>query len=403
MKALQAFSLLALLAAIVAVGCTGVASTATRAPSPTLTPTLFLETPTPMPAQPTPKPTKVETATPAPTATPPLAPTSTPDSPAPVTMLQLPNVADTVERVRPAVVSISAEVVTTSVFGPRYRYGTGTGVIFQPEGLILTNNHVIQDAQTILITMDDGTEVTAEVVGADKLSDLAVIRIPGENHPHLPLTVDLPTRVGDWVIAVGNALALPGGPTVTVGVVSALGRSREAIGGVTLNDLIQTDTAFNPGNSGGPLVNLEGALLGINTAVRRTSRSGLPVVGIGFAINMETAARVAKHLIESGRVPWAYMGTVLGDVTPETANQSGLPDRKGVVILRVGAGTPADHAGIRPGDILRSADGHEVPTARDLVRLLRQEFRAGQEIVLELFRDSSLETITLTLGVRPSD
>jgi S1-C subfamily serine protease len=318
-----------------------------------------------------------------------------------VVVLPLPNIADTVERVRPAVVSIVAEVVVMTRLGPRSSFGSGTGVIISSEGLVLTNNHVVEDAGKIVVTLDDGTQAEAKVVGADRLSDLAVLRIPDGSYAHLPLTQNIRLRVGEWVIAIGNALALPGGPTVTVGVVSALGRSIGDSQGVTLYDLIQTDAVINPGNSGGPLLNLQGDLVGINTAVQRVSASGAPVEGIGFAINTETASQVAEQLIAIGRVRWAWMGAILADLVPEVAAEVGLPVRQGVVIQNILINGPSDRAGIQPGDIMLSADGHKLATVSDLTRLLKQEFRAGQEIEVELFRDGARETIRLLLGERP--
>lgn len=319
-------------------------------------------------------------------------------------MLQLPNVADTVEQVRPAVVSIVSEVITRDRFGvPRSNFGSGTGVIFAPEGLVLTNNHVIEGASNITVSMDDGSQVAAELVGADRLSDLAVLRIPGGDHTFLPLNQDVPLRVGEWVIAIGNALALPGGPTVTVGVISALGRTLGGTRGVPLYDLIQTDTVINPGNSGGPLISLGGQLVGINTAVLRGGGGGgPPIEGIGFAINMETAVLVADQLVEDGRVKWAWMAVFLADLIPEMAAEFGLPIREGVVIQDVLQGGPSDQAGIKPGDIILSMNGRKVATVTDLTRLLRTEFQVGQEIEVELFRDRSRRTVRLVLGERPS-
>ena len=252
------------------------------------------------------------------------------------------------------------------------------------------------------MTLDDGSQLQAEVVGADRLSDLAVLRIPGGGYHALGLNQSGDLRVGDWVIAIGNALALPGGPTVTVGVVSALGRSIESSRGVTLYDLIQTDTVINPGNSGGPLIDLRGALVGINTAVQRLSSSGISVEGIGFAINAETAAQVTQQLVETGRVRWAWMGVILADLVPEVAAELGLPIREGVVIQNTLIDGPADRAGILPGDVVLSADGNKVATVSDLTRLLKQEFRAGQAIDVELFREDGITVIQMVLGERPA-
>ena len=317
-------------------------------------------------------------------------------------ILQLPNVADTVERVRPTVVSIVAEIVTLGFFGTQTNFGSGTGIIIDSQGLVLTNNHVISGSDNIVVTLDDGTQLPGEVVGSDRLSDLAVLRIPEGEYPFLDLDQSAQLRVGEWVFAIGNALALPGGPTVTVGVVSALGRSIESSPGVTLYDLIQTDTVINPGNSGGPLINLQGSLVGVNTAVQRLSASGTAVEGIGFAINMETAALVSQQLVELGRVRWAWMGVILADLIPEIAAEVGLPIREGVVIQNTLIDGPADRAGIQPGDIVLSAGGNKVATVTALTRLLKQEFRAGQEIDVELFRDGEIAALKMELGERPT-
>ena len=319
------------------------------------------------------------------------------------TMLQLPNVADTVVRVRPAVVSILSNVVTIGTFGPVDDTSSGTGVIITPDGLVLTNNHVIEGSKSITITLDNGTQLDADFVGGDRLSDLAVLRLPHGQYPFLPVSEEINLRVGEWVIAIGNALALPGGPTVTVGIVSALGRSREAIGGTTLNDLVQTDTVINPGNSGGPLLSLRGELVGINTAVVRGggTRGVPPVEGIGFAINMATAAQVSRQLIEIGRVRWAYMGLNLDDLTPEIAARANLPIREGAVVLGVGPDGPSARAGLQRGDIILSMDGRKVGTVIDLLRLLRQEFQSGQEIQVGIFRGGSNLQVPLVLGERP--
>jgi serine protease Do len=323
-------------------------------------------------------------------------------------MLRLPNIADTVDDVRPAVVSIVARIVSRDRFGRQSTgFGSGTGVIFDESGLVLTNNHVIEGGVEITVTQDGGTQVVAEIIGADRLSDLAVLRLPGDGYPSLPLRETGNLRAGDWVIAIGNALALPGGPTVTVGVVSALGRSIEASPGITLYDLIQTDTSINPGNSGGPLIDLNGNLVGINTAVLRGSSQtgGVSVEGIGFAIDVETAKQVADQLVELGHVRWAWMGVFLADLVPEVAAQVGLPIREGVIIQNTVVDGPSDRAGMEPGDIVVNIEGHDIATISDLTRLLKQEFSAGQELEVEVFRvvdgEGFRRMLTLELGVRP--
>ena len=338
----------------------------------------------------------------APADTPEPVQTTPPGEPPVMPVLQLPNVADTVERARPAVVSVLAEVVSIGAFGRQTRPSTGTGVVISKDGFVLTNNHVVEGAQEVIVTLDDGTLLDAELVGTDRLSDLAVLRLPPGDYSFLPLTSDIEVRVGEWVIAIGNALALPGGPTVTVGVVSALGRSREAIGGTTLNDLIQTDTVMNAGNSGGPLINLRGEIVGINTAVLRSSIGrSLPVEGIGFAVNMETAALVSTQLINQGRVKWAYMGVGLNDLSAEAVARFNLPFREGAVVSGVGPGTPAHRAGVLPGDIILSLDGKQTATVTDVLRLLRQDLQAGQTVEIEVYRNRATVNLEIVLGERP--
>ena len=325
------------------------------------------------------------------------------DEPDPVSpQMQLLNVADTVEITRPAVVSIVAEARIKGVYGEVYSvFGNGTGVIFDPKGLVLTNTHVVERATTITVTMDDGSQEEATIIGADPMSDLAVLQLLGSDYPHLTLSSGASPRVGDWVIAIGNALALPGGPTVTVGVVSALGRSLDVSPEITLYNLIQTDTVMNPGSSGGPLLNLQGELVGINTAVQRFSQGGTLVEGVGFAINMETANLISDQIVELGRVRWSWMGAFLDDLDPKRAAEVGLPMREGVVVLNVYQDGPSHQAGIQRGDIILSMNGHQVATTRVLTRLLRQEFKPREEIQVELFREGSRLTLPLVLKERP--
>ena len=409
----------AVFALLLAAGCTGATATpdgsnleATAMPSITAEANVLGSTDLPPPTAS--EVSATQQAVPSPTisaseATASVSPTSVPATPTEPTppafpVMALPSIADIVEQVRPAVVSIVAETVVQDFFGrPSSQFGSGTGVIIDPQGLVLTNNHVIEGASAITVTMDDGSQVEAEVIGADGLSDLAVLRIPEGDFTVLPVNRETQPRPGEWVIAIGNALALPGGPTVTVGVVSAVGRTLQAGRGATLYDMIQTDTVINPGNSGGPLISLESQLVGINTSVLRgASGGGTPIEGIGFAINMETAAQVSQQLIEFGRVRWAYLGLDLADLDPERAAAVGLPVREGVVVARVLIDGPSDLAGIEPGDVILSVEGGKVATLDDLIRKLRQELKPGQEVSVEFFREGSTETVQLVLGERPA-
>ena len=228
-----------------------------------------------------------------------------------------------------------------------------------------------------------------------------VLKLSNGPYSYLPLSVDNGPRVGDWVIAIGNALALPGGPTVTVGVISALGRSLEVANGITLFDLIQTDTVINPGSSGGPLLNLSGELVGINTAVQRFSDAGTLVEGVGFAINVETANLISQQLVELGRVRWAWIGAFLDDLNPQMAAEAGLPIREGVVVLNLFKDGPAHKSGIRRGDIILSLNNHKIGTTQTLAKHMRQNFIPGETIQVGLYRNGERITIPVLLEERP--
>ena len=300
-------------------------------------------------------------------------------------------------------VSVVTEMLVQDFFGRIFRDSqSGSGVIFDTRGYVLTNNHVVENAETVTVTLGDGRQFDATVKGTDQLTDLAVLKIDGEKLPAVPLGDPSRVKVGDWVIAIGNALALPGGPTVTVGVVSALDRAFQSSAEFQLYGLIQTDASINPGNSGGPLLNLQGEVVGINTAVLRGDRSGRDVEGIGFAVGMDTAVPVAQQIMDKGRVRWAYLGVVLGDLDPQKAAEVGIPIREGVLITDVLVGGPAWEGGIRRGDVLISMGREKVSTVRDLIRILRHDHQVGDEVEVNLFREKRERTLKVTLGERPS-
>ena len=317
----------------------------------------------------------------------------------------LPTVADVVAEVEPAVVSILVESNSVDFFGrSRRSSGSGSGIIFREDGYILTNNHVVQDASSITVVFSDGREREGEIVGTDVRTDLAVVRVDERGLPTAPLADPSKLRVGDWVIAIGNALGLRGSPTVTLGIVSALQRSiPSGSGNVTLFDLIQTDAAINPGNSGGPLVNLLGEVVGINTAVLRATdaANGTEAQGIGFAVSTETAIPVADELVDNGRVVWPWLGVGVADVNPALAAEMGLTARSGVVINSVEAGGPAQQADLEPGDVIVALGGQEVINLRDLQRILRIDFEPGNEIKVTVVRDGREQEFQLTLGEFP--
>ena len=294
-----------------------------------------------------------------------------------------------VERVGPSVVLVLVDLGGGD-------FASGSGVIFDAQGHILTNNHVIQGAQRVNVTLDDGRQYDAEIVGTDPLTDLAVLRIEGVIYPNTPFTNPASVRVGQWVIAIGNALGLPGGPTVTVGIVSAVDRSLAVGPGQNLYNLIQTDAIINPGNSDGPLLNLAGEIIGINTAVLRGGR----VEGIGFAISVETAIPVAQELIAIGRVRWAWLGGEFSDLSTEEAAKRNLSSGRGVLVTDVIEDGPAWQAGIMEGDIILSIADGEVSTVKQLTLLLR-DFRAADSVEVDFWRDGQRQSLQVTLGARP--
>ena len=312
--------------------------------------------------------------------------------------LDMPDVVSVVEDVRGAVVSVVAAVQQVGGFGGNRSFQSGSGVIFDKQGHILTNNHVISGASNVLITLDDGRQLDAAIVGTDPLTDLAVLRVEDGSLTHVSFADPASVRVGEWVIAIGNALALPGGPSVTLGIVSALDRSFKIDQSVTLYDLIQTDTIINPGNSGGPLLNLSGEVVGINTAALRSGS----VEGIGFAIGGETAIHVSTELIESGRVEWPWMGIIVAELDAKQASLIGIPTNHGILIQEVLAGSPADGGGLKKGDVLMSMGGGRTSQIKELTLLLRFKLGVGQVVNVEVWRDESIHILEMTLGERPA-
>jgi len=329
------------------------------------------------------------TATPTPTATPAITPT-TPSS--------LPAVTKVAEAVKPAVASVIAGTVTYDIFlQPVPQQAAGSGAIIDSRGYIVTNNHVVAGAESITVTLTDGRTFDATLVGTDPLTDLAVVKIEGTDLPTIPFGDSSTLRVGEWVVAIGNALALPGGPTVTAGVVSALGRSLQEETGATLYDVIQTDAAINPGNSGGPLVNLHGEIVGINTA----KIAAVEVSGVGFAVSANTTRPVVEELIEKGYVTRPYLGISLSTVNSAIAQSYGLATDKGALVTMVVTGTPAaDEAGLLPGDVIIEVDGKRVTTADDVVLAIRSH-HIGDKMEITYLRGTEEHAVSATLMERP--
>src|SRR5919204_1890733 len=263
------------------------------------------------------------------------------------------------EQVRPAIVQITnLQQQPDQFFGGAVPSGVGSGVIYDDQGHVLTNTHVVAGAQQLQVSLPDRRSFPATLVGADPQTDLAVVQIKADGLPVATLGDSSRLAVGDWVVAIGNALALPGGPTVTQGVVGALGRTVQEPGsqpntpGPFLFNVIQTDAPINPGNSGGALVNLDGQVIGINTLVAGQAEPGVQAQGIGFAISIQTARPIADQLVGTGRAVHPFLGIRYGTLTPAVAAQLGVSVQNGIVIGAVVPGSPADSAGLRPRDVI---------------------------------------------------
>jgi len=311
------------------------------------------------------------------------------------------------EQVRPAVVQITTQELSDDFF-VEAEAGVGSGVIYDPAGYILTNNHVVAGAQTLTVALPDGRTFDGKVVGGDPQTDLAVVQIQGDNLPVAKLGDSDELRVGDWVVAIGNSLGLPGGPTVTAGVVSALGRTVQepgdgiGQGGPFLYDLIQTDASINPGNSGGALVNLKGEVVGINTLVAGAAGSGILAQGIGFAIAVNGAKPIADQLATTGRVVHPFLGIRYVGITPAIAHELGIQDLYGIIVMTVVPGSPAEQAGLQQFDIIQSINGQWIEHESTLGRVLNGH-RPGDTVALEVQREGTKQLLEVILGERPPE
>jgi Do/DeqQ family serine protease len=262
----------------------------------------------------------------------------------------------------------------------RMRQSLGSGVIVDAKkGYVLTNHHVIAQADEIAVTLRDGRQLEAKLVGSDPDADIAVIQIPSESLVAVPWGDSDRLRVGDFVVAIGNPFGL--GQTVTSGIVSALGRS--GLGIEAYEDFIQTDASINPGNSGGALVNLRGELIGINTAIVGPSGGN---IGIGFAIPARMARSLMEQLIEHGRVTRGSLGVMIQDLSPELSQAFGLKARNGAVVSRVEPGSPADKAGLKTGDVVTAVNGRQVRGSADMRNVIGLQ-RIGEVVEMEVIRD----------------
>ncbi len=314
------------------------------------------------------------------------------------------------QKVRPAIVQITSTQQSLSAFGQTVpQTGVGSGVIYDSQGHILTNDHVVAGATSLSVSLPDGRSFDAKIVGEDPQTDLAVVQIQGTNLPVAQLGDSSQLQVGEWVVAIGNALALPGGPTVTQGVVSALNRTvqeppNQTTGqaGPFLYDVIQTDASINPGNSGGALVNLQGQVVGINTLIAGAAEPGVQAQGIGFAIAINTAKPIADQLVATGKVVHPFIGIGYTDLTPSLARQLGVPaGTKGIVVAQVVSGSPASQSGLKQGDVITQVDGHDITSDSTLGQYLQNK-KPGDVITLTVQRGTQSLQVKVTLGTMPS-
>jgi 2-alkenal reductase len=322
-------------------------------------------------------------------------PTSAPTVASSLPIADVLSVADIVEKVNPAVVTVINEQRFSGFYNDGSDLqpaGTGTGFIISTDGYIVTNNHVVEGSEALEVIFENGSIVDAELIGTDPFTDLAVVKINVEVPAIVPLGDSTALRPGEAVIAIGSALGEYSN-TVTMGIVSGLGRSLGSDSGSTMENLIQHDAAINPGNSGGPLINMAGEVIGVNTAVVRNTGNGISAEGLGFAIPSETVERIATLLIEEGVVVRPYMGIVYQAVTPRFASAEGLPIDYGVLITDVPNG-PARDAGVRAGDIITEINGERIDQDNPLVNVLFQ-YKPGDTIEVEVYRPTTDETLTI--------
>lgn len=310
----------------------------------------------------------------------------------------LPSIADVVEQVVPSVVTITTEVVTLDIFQmPRTQSGAGSGWIFREDGIIVTNNHVVEGAEKVTIELSDGRtyQTSPDKVFRDPVTDLAIVKIDASNLPALGVADSNRLRVGEWVIALGNPLGQ--GIRAKEGTVSGKKVSLSIDEGQSLDDLIETSAAINPGNSGGPLVNMAGNVVGITSA----KISAVGVEGMGYAISTQTAMPIIDELINEGYITRPYLGVGLYTVDQFVATVNRLPVDKGVIITYVDPEGPADKAGLKQYDIITSFDNKDITTAEELRKAIHSA-QIGTEVEVTVARDSSTINKTVVLTKNPA-
>lgn len=314
-------------------------------------------------------------------------------------------VVKAVKLVGPAVVNIDTTYRsrrTGSIFDlfpeffgpPMPQQGQGSGWIYDGKnGYIVTNEHVVENAEQIVVTLPDKQQFEGRIVGADRLSDIAVIKVDGKNLPSLKLSVNPKPEIGSWAIAIGNPFGLQN--TVTVGVVSATGRRIETSDGRKIEDCIQTDAAINPGNSGGPLCDINGNVIGMNAAIRADGQ------GLGFAISAETIRKIVPQLIKYGKVIRPWVGFIYTDMTPQFARRLGIDYIEGIII-QVYRGSCAEEANLRTGDIVIEADGKQIKTSEDMEAIVKK-LNVGDKLRLTVVRGGKQLRILLTVCEMPEE
>jgi serine protease Do len=297
--------------------------------------------------------------------------------------------------VMPSVVSVTTELVSSDFFGRQYTETVaGSGIVIDDKGYVATNNHVVEDAQSIYVELTDSRTFPATIVGADVLSDLAVIKIDATELPYAYWGNSSLLSLGEWVLAIGNALGE--GITATEGIVSRLNVSVN-VDGTDLYGLIQTTAAINPGNSGGPLVNMSGEVIGI-TSVKIVASE---VEGMGYAISSDEAKPIIEDLIRYGHVTYSWLGVSASTVSPSLVASENLSVTRGALIAEVVAGSPAEATGLRPGDVIIRFANKEIASVADLVQAIRAG-EIGEEVEIVFVRGEDTKTTSVQLIERPS-
>jgi serine protease Do len=301
-----------------------------------------------------------------------------------------------VEKLSPSVVAIFTQGLSSDFFFETVpTTGAGTGIVASEDGHILTNAHVVDDAQEIRVLFTDGEELTAELIGSDADTDLAVIKVDADNLTVASFGDSDDLRVGQPVVAMGQALGLRGGPTVTSGIISALERSIRTQGAI-LDNLIQTDAAINPGNSGGALTDMAGNVVGVNTAIAGDAQN------IGFAIAITPARDIVEQLITSGRVIHPFLGVQMVELSPAIASQRNIELEEGVLLVEVVPGSPAAQAGLEVDDVIVEIEGDEAETPSDITRVVNSK-KPGDRIEITVNRGGDTQSVTATLIERPQE